>query len=96
MQYEWSAAKNERNIRERQLDFARAVRMFDGPVLQWTRLPQQYPERRVMAVGLVDGVGLTVVYAQLAPLRRRIISARRATRKEPRLYEKAFPPSPAP
>lgn len=92
MQYAWSAAKNERNIRHRRLDFARAVRIFDGPVLQWTRLPQTYPELRVMAVGMVDGVELTVVYTQLAPLRRRIISVRRAKRKERRLYEKVFPP----
>jgi len=94
MQYEWSAAKNEWNIRERQLDFARAVRIFDGPVLQWTRLPQRYPKLRVMAVGMVDGVELTVVYTQLTPLRRRIISARRAKRKERQLYEKAFSPPP--
>ncbi len=95
MQYEWSAAKNERNIGERQLDFGRAVRIFEGPVLQWTRLPQKYPDRRVMAVGMVDGVELTVVYTPIDPTRRRIISARRAKRKERRLYEQAFRPPPA-
>jgi hypothetical protein len=42
-----------------------------------------------------DGFELKVVYTQLAPLRHRIISARRAKRKERRLYEKAFPPPPA-
>ena len=94
MQYDWSETKRERNIAKHRIDFIRGIRVFDGPVLQWTRLPQNYPERRVMAVGMVDGVELTVVYTQIDPTTRRIISVRRAKRKERRLYEKAFPPSP--
>jgi uncharacterized protein len=88
MHYDWGAAKSAWNLRHRDLDFQDAVRSFDGPVLQCTRLPQSYPERRVMAVGILDGREIVAVYTQRS---RRIISARRAKRKERRLYAEAYP-----
>lgn len=91
MRFDWDAAKNTRNIRERGIDFADAVRIFDAPHLEWTRLPQNYPERRVMALGQVAGVPLVVVYHEREPGVRRIISVRVAKRKERRLYAQAFP-----
>ena len=94
MQYVWDKAKNARNVDERGIDFADGARIFDGPVLQWTRLPQNYPELRVMAVGVVEGRELLVVYTEIDPMCRRIMSVRRASRKERSLYAKAFP-SPA-
>lgn len=95
MHYDWDATKSQRNWERRGLDFQAAVRIFDGPVLQWTRLPQDYPEYRVMAVGILDGREILVVYTEITPTHRRIISARRAKRKERRLYAEAYPPTPA-
>ena len=68
--------------------------MFDGPILQWTRLPQDYPEYRVMAVGRLNGVEVTAVFTPIDPQTRRLISVRPAKRKERNLYAQAFPQPP--
>ncbi|MBA2459432.1 MAG: BrnT family toxin [Gemmatimonadales bacterium] len=91
MRYEWDSIKRASTLQERGIDFVDAVRIFSGPTLEWSRWPQSYAERRIVALGMVEGVELVVVYAQLTLTRRRVISARRAKRKERRLYAQAYP-----
>lgn len=90
MRYEWDPAKRAWTLRERGIDFVDAIRIFDGAVLQFSRWPQSYPERRVVAIGLIEQIELTLVYTPKASDLRRIISARRAKRKEHRFYAEAF------
>ena len=54
---------------------------------------RDYGERRVIALGKAQGIGLTVVYTDRADaggeISRRIISARKSHRREREAYKKA-------
>jgi len=56
---------------------------------------RDYGERRMVAIGVADGLHLTVVYTDRQQgsgrVTRRIISARRSSRHERKIYEKANP-----
>ena len=55
MGYEWDPAKNRANIAKRGIDFADAVRIFDGPTLEKADDRYDYGEARTSAVGVMDG-----------------------------------------
>ena len=86
---EWDEDKSEATFAARGFDFAFAARVFAGDTLQRVDDRNDYGEARLIAVGEVDGVILTVVYSWRGD-RRRIISARRASRHERRAYRHAF------
>ena len=77
--------KHERNRRERGFGFDFAALIFEGPVLERIDGRRDYGEVRVQAIGEVDGVVLAVVYTDRGNTRW-IISARRASRKERKLW----------
>jgi uncharacterized DUF497 family protein len=81
MEFEWDPAKSERNRRERGFDFATATLIFDGPVQTTFDERRDYGEERIIAIGEVKGEVIMVVYTDRGQVRR-IISARRANRKE--------------
>ena len=85
MELEWDEAKSRANLLLRGFDFAHAALIFEGPVIEREDRRKDYRERRLIATGLVDGECLTVVYTPRAG-RVRIISARRASRKERHVY----------
>ena len=89
MRFDWNPAKNRRNVRDHGIDLA--VLIFDGPT--WERVDdrQVYNEERWVAVGLMQGIEITVVYTDRPKrneLIRWIISARRATRDEREAFYK--------
>jgi uncharacterized DUF497 family protein len=81
MEFEWDNAKSERNRRERGFDFATAGLIFAGPVQTVVDGRRDYGEERIIAIGEIDGEVLVLVYTDGGQVRR-IISARRANRKE--------------
>lgn len=85
MQFEWDEAKSAKNFRERGFGFDVAALVFDGPVLEWCDVRDQWGETRVVAIGGVEGRVLAVVYTDRDSIRR-IISARRARRAEEALW----------
>jgi hypothetical protein len=89
----WNAAKSERNLRERGFDFEFASLVFAGPTLEREDSRRDYGERRVLAIGVADGIELVLVFTDRVRgrrrIERRIISARRANRKERAIYEAA-------
>jgi uncharacterized DUF497 family protein len=85
MLFEWDDEKSNRNVRDRQLDFATAALIFDGPVQTVIDDRKDYGEVRLIALGEVDGVVLVVVYTDRGDVRR-IISARYANKKERELW----------
>ncbi len=91
MQFEWDEAKSEKSRRERGLGFDSVTVVFEGPTLEWCDIRQEWGEARVVAVGLVDGIVLAVVYTDRADVRR-ILSARRARRKERELWQWSVKP----
>jgi uncharacterized protein len=91
MEFAWDPAKSEENLRLRGFDFAFASLIFYGPTLQRADRRRDYGEERVIAVGLAQGLELTIVYTDRVlsdkAVERRIISARRSNRRERKAYE---------
>ena len=97
MRSAWDAPKSGRNLAERGFDFAFATLVLDGPTLERPDTRRDYGEPRTVAVGVADGVSLTVVYADRldpagGPPVRRLVSARLSNRRERQAYAEAFPP----
>jgi uncharacterized DUF497 family protein len=93
MAFDWDAAKNAANIAKHGIDFADAIRIFDGPVLERADTRRNYGEARIIAFGAVDDRELAVVYAMRGE-HHRIISARRAHSRERKAYREAYPKQP--
>ena len=85
MLFDWDPPKDERTFRERGFGFDFASLIFEGDTVEAPDERFDYGERRVRAIGAVDGTVLTVVYTD-RPGVRWIISARRASRKERELW----------
>jgi uncharacterized DUF497 family protein len=94
MVFEWDPEKSDANLQERGFDFEFATMVFECPTLETEDLRKDYQERRILAIGVADGLHLTVVYTDRGreggDYVRRIISARRSNRRERRAYRKAI------
>lgn len=93
MRLGWDARKSDRNLRARGFDFEFATQVFDGPTLERHDTRRDYGERRVIAIGMADGITLTLVYtdrAEAGERVRRIISARVSSRSERQAYDQAL------
>jgi hypothetical protein len=83
MLFEWDEKKRQANLAKHLIDFADAVRIFEGPVFE--KLQRRNGGHRVLAVGLLGDVEIVVIYAMRGQYRR-LISARRANRNERQDY----------
>ena len=83
MVFEWDENKRRSVIDQHGIDFEDAIQIFDGPVRE--TLSPRMNEERWLAIGVVDGIEIAVVYT-LRNGRRRIITARRARTNERRDY----------
>ena len=90
--FEWDEAKSTRNRVERGFGFDLASEIFKDLVLVLEDGRRNYGERRFLAIGQVEEELFAVVYTWRG-VRRRIISARRAKRRERDAYRQAFPRS---
>ena len=90
MRYTWDEPKNRRNRRLHGIAFEDAIRIFEGPTLESPDDRFNYGEDRVYAIGLVNGLEITVIYANRKNKNnneeRRIISAWRSEPHERRRY----------
>ncbi len=84
--FEWDRAKEERNIRERDVDFTTASRIWGGPVLEKIDDRRDYGETRILAFGKLNERLMAVLFTWRGS-NRRIISARKANRREQRRFE---------
>ena len=84
--FEWDPAKEARNIRDRDLDFATASHIWDARVMEKVDARRDYGEVRVLAFGKVNGRLMAVLFTWRGA-RRRIISARKANRREQKRFE---------
>jgi uncharacterized DUF497 family protein len=94
VRFEWDAAKSDANLHDRGFDFEFASLIFDAPTFEVEDRRKEYGERRVVAIGIADGVHLTVVYTDRqgadGQVLRRIISAHRSNHRERTRYEEAI------
>lgn len=89
MDYEYDAEKSLRYLAERGIDFAFAARLFDTSYVEFDDRRAVYGETRHVATGSIDGNVYVVVYTWRSG-RRRIISARRANRRERDAYRRTI------
>ena len=92
LRFEWDEAKNLSNQRKHGLRFEEAAAVFRDPLQVSVQDRVENGEARWQTFGMVDGVLLVMVAHTLheedqAETMVRIISARRADRKERRFYE---------
>lgn len=86
--FEWNESKSRKNLQERGFDFAFAARSFEQDFLEQADLRHEYGEQRMIALGEIEGEVFVVVYTWRGTSRR-IISARRASRRERNVYRQA-------
>ena len=89
MEFEWDPHKARTNLRKHRIDFAEAATVFED-YHSVTIVEEDPNEQRYATIG-TDALGrtLVVIYTVRAG-RIRIISARRATRRECADYEKGL------
>ena len=93
MRFTWDPIKSAKNFTDRGIDHAFASLIFEGPTVEREDRRHDYGERRVVAIGIADGVPLTVVYTDRVhdgQSVRHIITAWRSNDREQAIYEKAF------
>lgn len=89
MDFEWDEAKNEANVIKHGIGFEEAIGIFAGPILRRIDTRREYGEVRVLATDIRDDEVWTVVYS-IRDGKRRITSARRASRGERRAYRAVY------
>jgi hypothetical protein len=85
MQYEWDEQKRLSNARKHGIDFQDAVAIFEGDTVTVEDDRFDYGERRFVSLGRLQGRVIVVVHTEQDQVTR-IISARKATKYEQRIY----------
>lgn len=87
MYFEWDDSNNAANISKHGIDFRDAIDMFNRPMLTAIDQRFMYEEDQWVGIGLMREMTGVVVCTERRESVVRIISARKATRRELRLYE---------
>lgn len=88
MIYEWDKAKNRSNFAKHGLDFADAEQVFAGPCVTFVDGRFDYGEKRLITLGLLAGRVVVIAHAPRGEDITRIISMRKANRREQKIYKK--------
>ena len=87
MKFEWDKKKNESNRQKHGISFDEAKTIFHGPMLTVEDKRKDYDENRKISIGeLENGIAALVVVHTDRKNVVRIISARKANKKERGLY----------
>ncbi|TRU84139.1 MAG: BrnT family toxin [Microcystis novacekii Mn_MB_F_20050700_S1] len=87
MKFEWDESKNQSNLIKHGFDFADAYRIFNLPMVVELDERENYGEDRFVAIGLLDGRVVVIVYTEPDAQTIRIISLRKALSYERKYYE---------
>ena len=86
--FEWDAVKAASNLKKHRVSFDEAITVFGDPLNVLVPDPDHIGgERRYLLLGTSNRRRLLVVAFAERPPRTRLISARRANRREQRKYE---------
>lgn len=92
MKFVWDERKNRKNVRKHGFPFEIAVEVFRDPHYLSIEDRSSDEEPRYWAVGRLESLSVVVVVYSIVEQREhdifRVISARKATRRERDLYEK--------
>ena len=83
--FEWEYEHRRRNLADHGIDFVRAARMFDNPILEREDAGKFHGEKRYIAIGQWKGFHMVVVWTPRGK-RRKILSACRADRDDEACY----------
>ena len=89
MNFEWDEEKRRANIIVRGLDFADSWEIFEGPMLTGLDDRENYGEDRWIAIGLLKGIVVVIVFTERGEDTIRVISLRKALKHERIKYEQA-------
>lgn len=89
MQFQWDDTKNHTNIQKHGIDFLQASTVFqDTSAIVMEDARHDYGEDRYQIIGAADPLGIVfVVFTERDGDIIRLISARKANKREKRLYE---------
>lgn len=85
MKYVWDEKKNRTNISKHDIDFNDVIEIFENPMLVCIDNRTDYGEHeeRLLGIGLIKGIIVTIVYTENDEKKTiRIISARKADKNE--------------
>lgn len=86
--FTWDEEKRQQNIRKHHIDFREILEIFQGPLITKVDNRIDYGEERTIALGSLNGfIVLVIVYVDNDETIR-IISARKATKNEQKIYYK--------
>ena len=85
MKFDWDEAKRRFNIRKHGIDFLDVAKVFDGDILTIEDDRYEYGENRFITLGIIRDHVIVIAHTETETLIR-IISARKATRNEEKLY----------
>ncbi|MBL1140560.1 MAG: BrnT family toxin [Proteobacteria bacterium] len=88
MEFAWDEAKNAANIRKHEIDFIDAIEIFQHPIFTYIDTRKNYEEERWIGIGQILNRIIVVVYIEIDNDTIRIVSARKATKREKEYYEK--------
>lgn len=87
MRFEWDTAKAIKNLRKHGISFDDALKVFDDPdAVDSLDESHSGNEFRFNIIGLSDARLIFVVFTEVGVNRIRLISARRATKREEKIY----------
>ena len=89
MEFTWSESKRASNIVGHGLDFVDAQVVFEGMTYTFEDDRFSYSEQRFVTLGLLAGIPVSVVHTE-NDHEIRIISFRKATRRESQIYFNAI------
>jgi uncharacterized protein len=89
MAFEWDDGKNRTNAAKHGIWFEDAVRIYGGWTLDEPDERFDYGEARTKSLGVIEETVILAVLSTDRHGRRRIISARQASRQERKRYEQA-------
>jgi len=89
LKIEYDLAKNQRNIEERSISFDLAHEFDFSTAIRAEDLRKNYGEQRIVAYGFIEKRLHVLCFKPLGELHIRIISLRKANKREVKAYEKA-------
>lgn len=87
--FEWDEEKRQINIRKHSIDFIDAKEIWQEPVIEGPSAQTYHGEERIIAIGMMEGRCITVIYTWRNEVKR-LISARKARKYEQDYYEKTI------
>jgi uncharacterized DUF497 family protein len=89
MRFTWDEEKRKRNLQKHGIDFRDAAAVFSGPTFTIEDDRFDYQEERFITLGLLRGIVAVIAHTEQSDTIH-VISMRKATRHEQKLYFQGF------